>query len=114
MLIQKKLLENLINDLAQENPKTRLSKQEFFLRCSDTNNKVIKKLENKVSELEKQQKEKIAEVIKIRRFKQGMEKIRTEVKAEFIKKQEKLEQKESDEMATVGFARKIIKQTKWQ
>lgn len=108
--MQKILLKNLINDISQQDPKTRLSKQEFFLRCSDTNNKVIKKLENMISSLEKQQKEGIAEVIKIRRFKEGMEKMRDDAKSEFIKEQEKHEQKESDEIATVGFARKLIKQ----
>ena len=50
--------------------------------------------------------EKIAEVLKLRRFKDGLEKLRTEAKIRFIKEQEKLEQKQLDEGATVGFVRK--------
>ena len=34
LLIKKKLLENIINDITAESPKTRLSKQEFFLAYS--------------------------------------------------------------------------------
>ena len=52
------------------------------------------------------QKQKIAEVLKVRRFKEGLEKLRAEAKTRFIKEQEKLEQRELDESATVGFARK--------
>ena len=56
--------------------------------------------------LELQQKEKVTEVLKVRRFKQGLEKLREEAKRQFIAKQEKLEQKESDERAGVAFVRK--------
>lgn len=110
LLMQKKLLEDIINDLAEEHPKKRLVKQELFLRCSATHNKLIEELKNKISEIEQQQKGKIAEVLEVRRFKEGLGKLRAKAKTQFIKGQEKLEQKETDEMATIGFARKIIQQ----
>ena len=69
---------------------------------------MIKKLANEVSELESAQKQKIADVLKVKRAKEGLEKLRDEAKREFIKEQEKLEQKEMDEQATVSFARKTI------
>ena len=107
LLIRKKMLEDIINGLTGENPKKRLSKQEFFLRHSAASDEQIKKLKDKISELESQQKEIIAEVLKLRRFKEGMEKLRVEAKTQFIKEQEKLEQKELDEGAIVSFARKV-------
>ena len=107
LLVHKKLLEDIINGLAGENPKKRLSKQEFFLRHSAASDEQIKKLKEKISELESQQKEIIAEVLKLRRFKEGLEKLRVEAKTQFIKEQEKLEQKELDEGAIVSFARKV-------
>ncbi len=61
-----------------------------------------------MSVLESQQREKIAELLKVRRFKEGLERLRTEAKIQFIKEQEKLEQKELDEIATVSFARNMI------
>jgi flagellar FliJ protein len=107
LLIRQKMLEDIINGLTAEFPKKRLSKQEFFLRYSAATDEQIKKLKDKISELESQQKEIIAEVLKLRRFKEGLERLRVEAKAQFIKEQEKLEQKELDEGAIVSFVRKV-------
>jgi flagellar FliJ protein len=109
LLTQKRILDNIIDDLTGQHPKKRLTKQEFFLRCSATNDEVIKELKKKLSELEQEQKQKIADVLKTKRFKEGLEKLRAQVKARFINEQEKLEQKELDERATAGFARKLIR-----
>ena len=110
LLLQKRILKNIIDNITAEKPKRRLGKQEFFLKCSTTTDELIKKLESKLNKLESQQKEKIVEVLKVKRFKEGLEKLRTEAKTRFIKEQEKLEQKEADEMTTLAFARKIIQQ----
>jgi flagellar biosynthesis chaperone FliJ len=106
LLMQQKMLEDIINDLTGENPKKRLGKQEFFLKFSAASNEQIKKLKDKVNELELQQRDKIVEVLKLRRFKEGLERLRTEAKMRFIKEQEKLEQKQLDEGATVSFVRR--------
>ena len=106
LLMQQKMLEDIINGLTGENPKKRLGRQEFFLKFSAASNEQIKKLEDKVNELELQQRDKIVEVLKLRRFKEGLERLRTEAKMRFIKEQEKLEQKQLDEGATVSFVRR--------
>ena len=105
LLIKKKLLENIINDLNAESPKKRLAKQEFFLVYSYTSNEQIKKLMEKIYHFETQQKDKIMEVLKVRRSKEGLERLRNEAKAQYIKEQEKYEQKELDDRATVSFIR---------
>ena len=106
LLAKQMILEDIINGLSAEDPKKRLGKQEFFLRYSVASNEQIKKLKDKVSELESQQREKIAELLKVKRFKEGLERLQAEAKIQFIKEQEKLEQKELDEGATVSFVRK--------
>jgi flagellar FliJ protein len=106
LLRWRKMLENIIVGLAEENPKKRLGEQEFFLKYSATSDEQIRKLEDKKKGLESQHREKIAEVLKVKRFKEGMEKLRVEAKVQFIKEQEKLEQKEMDEGATISFVRK--------
>jgi flagellar FliJ protein len=110
LLMQQSILKNIITGLAGENPRTRLSKQEFFLKYSGTSDERIKKLKEKISILESQQKKKIVELSEVRRFKEGLEKLREEAKTQFIKEQEKLEQKELDEIATVSFTRNMILQ----
>jgi flagellar FliJ protein len=106
LLAWRKMLEQIINGLTVENPEKRLGKQEFFLRYSTESDERIKTLENNVKALELKQRDKIAEVIKLRRFKEGLEKLRTEAKMQFIKEQEKLDQQQLDEGATVAFVRK--------
>jgi len=106
LLMQQKMLEDIINGLTGENPKKRLGRQEFFLKFSAASDEQIKKLEDKVNELGTQQRDKIAEVLKLRRFTEGLERLRTEAKMRFISEQEKLEQKQLDEGATVSFVRK--------
>lgn len=106
LLTWRKMLEEIINGLAAGNPKKRLSRQEFFLRYSAASDEQIKKLENMVKGLEAKQREKIAEVLKLKRFKEGLEKLRTEAKIQFINEQEKLDQQQLDEGATVLFVRK--------
>lgn len=108
LLTQQMILKEIMAGLAGENPEKRLGRQEFFLRFSGTSDERIEKLKEKMSALESQQREKIAELLKVRRFKEGLERLRAEAKTQFIKEQEKLEQKELDEMASVSFARNMI------
>jgi flagellar FliJ protein len=107
LFIQKRILNEIISGLAETSPQKRLAEQELFLKNSTTTDDLIKQLKEQASRLETEQKEKIAEVMKLRRFKKGLEKLREQAKMEFIKEQEKLDQKELDEMATVRFAREM-------
>jgi flagellar FliJ protein len=109
LLMQKRLLEGIISDITARHPQKRLGEQEFFLKCSKINDKLIKTLKNRAAELESDQMKKIAEVISLNRFKEGLEKLRAEAERRFTSQQEKLEQKDLDETATIGFARKLIR-----
>jgi len=104
---QQKLLK-VLTEIAGKEGGRRLSEQEFCLKCSATNNEIIRELAERVRELELEKKEKIAEVLKARRFKEGLEKLREKAKEEFIREQERLEQKQMDEQATSRCARKLI------
>ncbi len=105
LLIKKKRIENIISSINNENPKKRLGKQEFFLAYSYISDKQIKKLREKIRHLVLQQKEKIAEVLKAKRYKEGLKKLRTEARLQFIKEQERYEQKELDDGSTISFVR---------
>ncbi len=108
LITQQKVLRGIISEIRGENPRRRLGRQEFFIRYSATIDERIKILQQKASQIELQQREKIAEVLKIKRFNEGLEKLRAEAKIQFIKEQEKLEQKESDESATILFTRNML------
>ncbi len=105
MLIKMKILENIIESLGHNNFITQLSEQEFFLSNSVTTNEQIKKIKGKIRLLEQQQKEKITEVLKIRRLREALEKMREDAKIKFIQEEEKLEQKVMDDAASLFFVR---------
>jgi flagellar protein FliJ len=106
LLTRRKILEDIAYDLTRQNPRKRLGHQEFFLKHSTTSDEQIRKLKEMVHALELHQREKVAEVLKLRRFKQGLERLRVETKRQFIREQEMLEQKELDERAGISFIRK--------
>jgi flagellar FliJ protein len=111
VMIRKTVLRQMLAELAKKDAKQRLSEQEFFLRYAHVSDDAIKKLELRLSELEKVRQRKIKEVMKARRFRKGLERLRAEAKAEFMREEQRYELKESDEKSTVSFARKILRYT---
>ncbi|MFQ6034244.1 MAG: hypothetical protein ACE5NM_00145 [Sedimentisphaerales bacterium] len=108
LLTQRRILHNIALTIAQNLPRKRLGQQEFFLKYSAESREQIKMLKDQISKLESEQRKKIAEVVKARQFKEGLQSLRAEAKKRFITEQEKLEQKELDEAATVSFARNKV------
>lgn len=108
LLDKRRILRDIILEVAGIKPEKRLVKQEFLLKYSAATDEQIKNLENEVRELQSSQKKKVAEVLKAKKFKEGLEKLRHEAKRRFITQQEKLEQKELDEGTTISFGRKRI------
>ena len=105
LFTQQRILKDIIESIGNEKPGNRLGKQEFFLRNSAATDERIKQLRANAAELEAKQKAKIAEVLKLRRFKEALERLREQAKRKFIEEQEKLEQKQLDEAATLNFTR---------
>jgi len=103
LLSRQGILKEIIARIAEEKADERLREQEFFLRYCSTTDEHIKKLRGELAELESLQRKKITEVLKVRRFKQSLEQLKEQAKRDFISEQEKIEQKQLDEMAAVGF-----------
>lgn len=108
IMVQRAALRKMLAELSQKKAKQRLSEQEFFLKYAHVSDEAIKRLEEELAELEKVRQAKIKEIMKIRRYRKGLEKLRAEARAEFQKEEQRYEQKESDAKTTVSFARKII------
>lgn len=110
LFMQKRIIKNLIDDLSQEPPQSRLNRQALFMTWSEINNAKIRKLEAEVETLKTQQREKMDEILAIKRLNEGLEKLRSQAEVQFRYEQEKLEQKEMDEAATSRFSRKMVRQ----
>jgi flagellar FliJ protein len=108
LIMQKRILADTINNISQQKPKQRLDSQELFLTSAAVNDELIRKLGKHVIEIEKQQQEKISEVMRIKQFRKSLEKLREETKMQFIKEQEKLDQKDADDLTTISYSRRIM------
>ncbi|MHC4211805.1 MAG: hypothetical protein ACYSWP_00395 [Planctomycetota bacterium] len=106
LITKQTILKELLRTIAQKELRERLEQQEFFFRHSFASIEKIEKIKEKIRDLEVKQKEKMAEVLQLNRFKEGLERLRCEAKREFIKEQEKLEQKDLDEIGKIVFLRK--------
>jgi flagellar biosynthesis chaperone FliJ len=111
IMVRKAALRKLLSDLGAKQAQERLSEQEFFLKYAYVSDAKIEKLEVKLAELERVRQSKVQEIMKIRRFRKGLERLRAEAKAEFVAEQEKLQQKDMDAKTIEGFARKVLQPT---
>jgi flagellar biosynthesis chaperone FliJ len=106
LLMRQRVLQDLLADIRRDRSPERLNAQEFFLRRVAVDDEQIRKLKKEIADLEVRQKEKRAEVLAVRRFKEGLEKLRTQAEEEYIHEEERIEQKESDERTAIAFARR--------
>ena len=105
LLLRQRVLQDLMAEIQRRESAQRLNAQEFFLRHAATDDEEMRRLQEEIAALEIRRKEKAGEVLAVRRFKEGLEKLRTQAKEEYMREQEKLEQKEQDERTTMAFAR---------
>jgi len=105
IILQKAALREMLAGLNKKNANERVAEQEFFFKYAHVSDEAIKQLEQELAELEKLRQVKMQEILKVRKFRKGLEKLRARAKEEFIKEQNKQEQKELDEKTTTSFAK---------
>ncbi len=105
LLLRQRILQDMMAEIQEDASPARWHMQEFFLRHAAADDEWIRQLQAQIAALEIQHKEKTAEVLAVRRFKEGLEKLRERAKEQYLREQEKLEQKDSDERTTIAFVR---------
>jgi flagellar FliJ protein len=105
LLMRRRILQDLVTEIQGQGSLTRLNAQEFFLRHAAADDEQMGRLQEEIAALEVRHKEKTAEVLAVRRFKEGLERLREQAKEHYIREQEKTEQKDSDERTAIAFVR---------
>jgi len=105
LLMRQRILQDLLEDIRQDRSPERWSTQEFVLRRIAVDDEQIRKLREEIAAVEIRHREKTAEMLAVRRFREGLEKLRTQAKEDYIREEERLEQRDSDERATIAFTR---------
>lgn len=111
IMLAKATLRQMLTELNARSASERVSQQELFLKHAHIFDRKIKGYEDKLAELERLRRIKIGEILEIRKFRKGLEKLRAKVKAEFIRQQDKQEQKEMDDNTNMRFARNLLQST---
>jgi flagellar FliJ protein len=104
----KRVLEQIISEISQKNTDDRLRMQEFFMKYSRESDEIIKKLIQKMAELQDERKKKLEELIEVKRYRKGLEKLKEQAKTTFTQEQERQDQKQLDDDASMRIARKIL------
>jgi len=106
LLMCQRVLKDIIDGISRDSSSRRLTAQEFFLRQAATNDERIRTLKSEITELEARQKEKTAELLAVRRSREALERLRAQAREQFMREQERLEQKELDHGSTAAFVRR--------
>ena len=95
--------------LAREEFLRRIARQEVFFRCSDTDQKQLRQLDEQLSEREAQRSETMQRFLKTKASRETLERRRAEARELHMREQMRLEQKQLDEGAQIAFALNAIR-----
>jgi flagellar biosynthesis chaperone FliJ len=104
LLLRQRILQDLLAEIAGHEGPQRWNAQEFFLRHVAADDEQIRRLQEEIAALEIRHRDQTARVLALRRSREGLEKLREKAKEQYIREQERLEQKELDERTTVTYA----------
>lgn len=105
LLMRRRILQDLVTEVQGQGAQTRWHAQEFFLRHAAADDEQMQGLGKEIAALEVRHQEKTVEVLAVRRLKEGLEKLREQAQEQYLREQERTEQKESDERTAIAFVR---------
>lgn len=108
IMMQKMLLQNLLRDLKNTKPNKRLGQQQEFMQHVHVEDMKIQKLNEELDCVEKQQHKKREQMMNLRKFRKGLERLRIKALSEYHVEMNREEQKLLDDNTHVTFARKCL------
>jgi len=105
LVAEEERLWQLLTDLAAVSDAERVQSQAFFASVRGGSDSRIARLKNGLEKLEVQRQEKMSELLELRQKNEAMERLREKSMTSFLEEQNKAEQNEIDEIASMGFVR---------
>lgn len=102
---QQRLLRDTLAQVGRLEDSGRVNEQALVLKQSAYNDQSLRRLQAVIAKLEVQKEAKAAEVLALRREREGLERLRTQALETFTAEQEKREQSEVDNQVNMRFAR---------
>lgn len=111
ILMERALLRQRLSETERLPAAERMARQEFLLQYSQVTETTIRGMEKKLELLETIRRNKIQEILTVRRFRKGLDKLRARAQEEFELEQQRQDQKQTDDRNTIGYARRIMQPT---
>ncbi len=108
ILMERALLRQQLSETERMPGVERMARQEFLLQFSQVTETTIRDMEQKLELLEMARRSKIQEILTVRKFRKGLEKLRSRAQEEFEQEQQRQDQKQTDDRNSIGFARRIM------
>ena len=108
ILMERALLRQRLAETERMPAAERMARQEFVLQYSQVTETTIREMDRKLELLELLRHNKIQEILTVRKFRKGLEKLRARAQEEFELDQQRQDQKQTDDRNTIGFARRMM------
>jgi flagellar export protein FliJ len=108
ILIHKAEIRSRLADLRQLPAVERPARQQIFLQFVHVLDSRIRSMEQNAAVLEEQRKQKIKELMEIRKNQKSLENLRERAREAYHQQQETAQQKETDEISSTTYARRIL------
>ncbi len=108
IMMQKTILRSVFSELNRLEPQQRMQRQHECMEYAHVIDAKIKTLYQTLEQTEQKRKKKIEEVVKLRKFRKGLERLRAKALIDYREQINQAEQKQLDESITTTFARKIL------
>ncbi len=109
ILMERSVLRQRLTESEQSPPKERPARQAFILQYSQVTEDNIRRMQQRLELLETARRNKIQEILTIRKYRKGLERLRARAEDEFCTEQQRQEQKQLDDLTTVGVARQRMR-----
>lgn len=110
MMMEKILLRNLLDEIGTLAPDERMRRQPEFMQYVHVKDKAIELLAARLQETQQKREKKMQELLSIRKFRKGLERLRERAVEEYQRQLHWAEQKASDENTSMVLARQMAAQ----
>ncbi|HEV59032.1 MAG TPA: hypothetical protein ENN87_16300 [Phycisphaerales bacterium] len=108
LLMQRAALRRLLAGLEPDATETWLERKRLALRHASVTEQQLTEGRRRLEELEQQRQRKMHEVMEVRKFRKRLERLRAQAYEDFMRRQEKRMQDETDDRTSVTVARRIL------
>jgi uncharacterized protein (DUF342 family) len=107
-LVHRASVRRMLVQMAAVDFPERVRRHRSFVNCSKAHERRIEQLEMKLAELGRLRAERTRRLLETRKRRETLERLRAEARAEHMREQRKIEQRQFDESAHLSKARELI------